>query len=440
MLYHFLKLIIGTGVRLFYKEINVNNLANLNTKGPKIIIANHPQTLMDGWILAQISNDRVYAVVKGTFFDNKLKNWFLRSLGLIPINRATESKTEGVNNLSSFEACYRVLEEGKTLVIFPEGNSFAERVLRELKTGTARIALEVEKRNDAKLDLSIIPVGLIYLQAEKFRSSIQINVGERIDILPYLDEYKSGSGSAHKKLTEVFTVSLENLLIGSHATEYEETVDGIAKLLESKYIESEDDGVQKDVNLVKDTYARINDIIVSEPIKLDEIFSMYERIKLQLHQLEIKAEFLDRNYRPLMFVRQIALSAIFIALSLPFYIIGLICNLIPFKLVDWLALKVTQSIEYYAPVAILMSLTLYPLYYWGIVSIIDYSLSITFWPKFILFFSFPVFGLMAYYTHYYIKHVSLKAHFMYMMSNEKDKMRTIRRERKELRAMIFGND
>jgi len=238
----------------------------------------------------------------------------------------------------------------------------------------------------------------------------------------------------------IFRISLENLLIGSHATEYEETVDGIAKLLESKYIKSEDDGVQKDVNLVKDTYARINDIIVSEPIKLDEIFSMYERIKLQLHQLEIKAEFLDRNYRPWMFVRQILFSAIFIMLALPFYIIGLICNIIPFKVVDWLALKVTESVEYYAPIAILMSLILYPLYYWGIVTVIDYFLQITFWPKFILFFSCPVFGLMAYYTHYYIKHVSLKAHFMYMMSNEKDKMRTIRREREELRTMIFEND
>ena len=156
-------------------------------------------------------------------------------------------------------------------------------------------------------------------------------------------------------------------------------------------------------------------------------------IKRKPRLVPIKKPYLRNKYSK-------SFSAIFIMLALPFYIIGLICNVIPFKVVDWLALKVTQSIEYYAPVAILMSLTLYPLYYWGIVSIIDYSLSITFWPKFILFFSFPVFGLMAYYTHYYIKHVSLKAHFMYMMSNEKDKMRTIRRERKELRAMIFGND
>lgn len=438
MLYHFLKLIIGSGVKLFYKEINVNNISNLNKKGAKIIIANHPQTLMDGWILAQLSKDRVYAVAKGTFFDNKLKNWFLRSLGLIPINRATESKTKGVNNVNSFESCYKILEAGKTLVIFPEGNSHAEKVLRELKTGTARIALETEKRNDGKLDLSIIPVGLIYLQGEKFRSSIQVNVGERIEVLPYLEDYINGNGSPHKKLTEDFRVSLENLLIGSNMSEYEDTVDGIAALLESKYIETEEEGVIKDVNLAKDTYARINEIIVSEPTKMDEIVSLYQQITLQLQQLEIKAEFLDRNYRPWMFIRQIILSSLFIILSLPFYFIGLLCNLIPYKLVDWITLKLNESIEYYAPVAILISLILYPLYYWGVIVLIDQINTITFWPRLILFFSFPVFGLMAYYIHHYIKHVSLKTHFMYMMSSEKDKMKTIRREREELRTIIFG--
>ena len=61
---------------------------------------------------------------------------------MIPINRPMDNRTEGVSNTDSFEACYKILSEGKTLVIFPEGNSVMERFLRELKTGTARIALE----------------------------------------------------------------------------------------------------------------------------------------------------------------------------------------------------------------------------------------------------------------------------------------------------------
>jgi hypothetical protein len=35
-----------------------------------------------------------------------------------------------------------------------------ERQLRELKSGTARIALEVEQRNAGKLNLKVVPIGI----------------------------------------------------------------------------------------------------------------------------------------------------------------------------------------------------------------------------------------------------------------------------------------
>ena len=41
---------------------------------------------------------------------------------MIPINRKIDGEVAGVKNNDSFEACYKLLEEGKTLVIFPEGN------------------------------------------------------------------------------------------------------------------------------------------------------------------------------------------------------------------------------------------------------------------------------------------------------------------------------
>ena len=49
-------------------------------KGARILIANHPNTLMDAWILGQICKEPIYFMTKGTFFNNKLKSVFLRSL------------------------------------------------------------------------------------------------------------------------------------------------------------------------------------------------------------------------------------------------------------------------------------------------------------------------------------------------------------------------
>src|SRR5690606_26489671 len=115
-----------------------------------------------------------------------------------------------------------LLSEGKTLVIFPEGNSQMELLLRQLKSGTARIALEAELRNQGKLDLKIVPAGLMYTQGEKFRSSILVNFGSSINVTHHLEEFKENQSSAARKLTEEFRKMLENVLVTTQTKEQEE--------------------------------------------------------------------------------------------------------------------------------------------------------------------------------------------------------------------------
>jgi 1-acyl-sn-glycerol-3-phosphate acyltransferase len=182
MLYRILKILVSIGLKSYYKEIKILNKKVLSTKGPLIFISNHPNTLMDAMMIGFITKKPVYFMAKGTLFNSKLKLWLLQNLNMIPINRQGETAVKGVKNQDSFEACYQLLESGKTLVIFPEGTSFLERQLRALKTGTARIALEAENRNNGKLGLKVVPLGLNYHKAEKFRSSVLVNVGEPISI------------------------------------------------------------------------------------------------------------------------------------------------------------------------------------------------------------------------------------------------------------------
>ena len=437
MLYRFLKILIGFGIRLYYKKIHINHIENLQNDGPRILIANHPNTLMDAWILGQICKEPIYFMTKGTFFSNKLKSVFLRSLGLIPINRATEAKTNGVDNKSSFESCYQLLEEGKTLVIFPEGNSFPERILRQLKTGTARIALEAEHRNKGKLNLKIIPIGLVYLQPEKFRSSVVANIGQAIPHLKYLKDFEDDNGKTSKKLTNDFKESMEALLIGSHAVEFEKLTDGIVELLSSRYIKSNLKGVEKDVDLYKEIYDKINRIIVASPTKMKRIEYIFNKIELQLHQLEIQADFLDRKYRPMMFYRQMIQSTILIFLGLPLFIYGFIHSILPFKLTDILVPKIVKDIEYYAPVAVLLGLVFYPFTYVSFLYLTDSIFHFTFWEEVAYFTSMPLMGMFAYYYYYYVKHVALKAHFIYMMNNEEEKVKSLQNDRELLRKLIF---
>ena len=437
MIYRLLKIIIGLGIRLYYKEVRIKNPENAKYKGPLIVITNHPNTMMDAWIIGKLFNRRLFFMAKATFFSTPLKRWFLGSIGLIPINRTTELKTKGVSNKNSFEMCYNILEQGNILVIFPEGNSFLERKLRDLKSGTARIAMEVVTRGKTRSELKIIPVGLVYSKAEKFRSSVFANVGKPINPYKYIEEYKVSSAQASKELTDEFRNSLENLLVSSSSTANEILVDNIIEVLSSKYTRTKERGVEKNVIRIKEINERINEIVRIDSPRIEEIRILTERIKNKLKKLDIKPDFLDRSYRPRMFTRQILQSLLFLVIGLPLFLYGQIHNIFQYKLIDIIITKLVKDLEYYAAIAVLMGIFLYPLTYFGFIELVDHFIPLTFIVKLIYFASMPLLGLFAFSFQKYIGHISFKTNYLFLMKTERESINTLRMEREKLRQLIF---
>jgi glycerol-3-phosphate O-acyltransferase/dihydroxyacetone phosphate acyltransferase len=58
---------------------------------------------------------------------------------------------------------------GECVTIFPEGTTVFEPHLLPLKTGAARIALGYSAAYSESPELSIVPVGLTYLDRNRFR-------------------------------------------------------------------------------------------------------------------------------------------------------------------------------------------------------------------------------------------------------------------------------
>jgi 1-acyl-sn-glycerol-3-phosphate acyltransferase len=439
MLYYILRLIVSIGIRLFYKQIRVKNREYLDEKGPKIIIANHPNTIMDAWILGYICNRRIYYMAKGTFFTSPLKRWVLNGLGMIPVNRKADGISSGVSNEDSFEACYRILEEGKILVIFPEGSSFQERLLRKLKSGTARIAIQTELRNEGKLGLKIIPIGLNYMHPEKFRSSVLATIGEPISPQPYLEEFKTDSLKAARKLTEKFRIGLSRLLVRSEQSEEEELVEGIVGIISSDYIKSTNKGVEHDVEIMRSVFDQMNLIRISHPWKINEIKMLVESINWQIENLNIKADFLDRKYRSRMFKRQLVQSFFFLIIGFPVFLYGLIHNFFQFKVTDLLVIRLIKEVEYTAPILVLLGLIFYPLVYVAFLMGFNCIFEPEYWMKWVYFCSMPLSGLGAYYYYQYYKHILLKRKFIFLMRKDKTGIETLKSERESLKKLVFEN-
>jgi 1-acyl-sn-glycerol-3-phosphate acyltransferase len=126
---------IAYPVVLLWLGIHVRHRERLPRKGPAIVAANHNShldilTLLSLFSLLTIPNVQP-AAAADYFFKNPFIKWFsLNVVGIIPVVRG--GAREGADPL---EDCYRALEAGKILVIFPEGTRGEPEQMAELKSG-----------------------------------------------------------------------------------------------------------------------------------------------------------------------------------------------------------------------------------------------------------------------------------------------------------------
>ena len=126
---------IAYPVVLLWLGIHVRHRERLPLKGPAIVAANHNSHLD---ILALLSLFPLLSIPQvqpaaaaDYFFKTKLLKWFsLNVVGIIPVVRGGAG-----SDADPLEGCYRALEAGKVLVIFPEGTRGEPEQMAELKSG-----------------------------------------------------------------------------------------------------------------------------------------------------------------------------------------------------------------------------------------------------------------------------------------------------------------
>lgn len=122
-----------------------------------------------------------------------------------------------VDNGGVFRSVFQHLAAGHCLGVFPEGGSHDRTDLLPLKPGVAIMALGT-LADHPDLDLTIIPVGLNYFHAHKFRSRAVIHYGAPFKVPKELvEEYREGGreGKTHSagKLLSQIAEKLETVAI-----------------------------------------------------------------------------------------------------------------------------------------------------------------------------------------------------------------------------------
>lgn len=213
ILYQLLKIIIRLSIRLFYPHIRIQAADRLSLRGPTILVSNHPNTLMDALIIASLVDRQVFFLANASMFRYRFTRWFFSQTWSIPIKRSTDDTGKQViNNEDSFAMCYQHLAKGGNLFIAAEGTSLQLRRLHPLRTGTARIALEAEKRHGYGLGISILPVGLNYQRPRRSGAGLVVEVGQPLRASDWRHWYEKDPQDAVRSLTGVLEAQLEQLV------------------------------------------------------------------------------------------------------------------------------------------------------------------------------------------------------------------------------------
>jgi hypothetical protein len=142
-----LKILIQAGLWLFCNKIHLKNKRLFKTKGPLLIIANHPNSFLDALIIGSYYKRRVYFLARGDAFKKPIHRFLLESLNMIPVYRLREGKEFLHLNDYAFSRSIQLLSKGNAVLIFIEGICVNSNELQPFKKGTARILEGIQKQN-----------------------------------------------------------------------------------------------------------------------------------------------------------------------------------------------------------------------------------------------------------------------------------------------------
>lgn len=432
MIYRFLNQIIKIGLFFFFKKIVVSGKENLKNKGPLIVVANHPNTLMDPLIIASLMKQRLGFLAKADIFKISIVARILSFFHVIPVLRKKDIlPSEKPDNRETFIKCHEYLNKNGTLLIFPEGSSLYELKLREIKTGTARIALSLASIQNDENKLEILPIALDYSDAIQFGSMVSVSIGEAISLEAYQKTYLESETKGVLALTERIGEELEKFIPNTSNKEQEQFLikahkfyttikdpDYSLYLNPKESLESRNQ-ISKALNLLNENN---HDLYIDTQKKLHLFFTVLNREKLTPGFFTDKFSKRNRNWVCLSYILKFLLLA-------PLYLIGLLSNYIPYILPYKVFERLKIDIEYKTSIQMFVGLFTFPLFYWLEIELFLNYVSIDFWYTLLLLLAFPITGYIAMYYWTEIKRFKRVLHFYFSMKqDEKIKILKIRDE------------
>lgn len=141
-------------------------------KGTAVIYASNHRTNADPPLVGCATSGKHAFMAKEELFKNKLFGGLIRWLGAFPVSR-------GKGDTGVIDTAVNALNEGRSLMIFPEGTRSKDGKVHKGHSGVALIA--------GRSGNLIIPVGVVFGEKLKFRTKVTVRYGKPINPADYCE-------------------------------------------------------------------------------------------------------------------------------------------------------------------------------------------------------------------------------------------------------------
>ena len=333
--------------------------------GPVLIVANHPNALLDPLIVFRVAGRVARPLAKEPLFHHPFIGPMLKALGGLPVYRKQDNPALMHQNESTFDAAVAALHNGDAVQIYPEGQSHSETRITPLKTGAARIAFRAEADADWKLGLKITPVGLTYTRKTFFRGRAVALVGESFDVANYRSLYDSDAALAVNELTIEITRRLEALTLTLAETEDVALIDTAERIYarEKGLAARESDGLGERLPRMQAFARGLAWLRSNDPQRHARLARAVKRYRQQAQLLGAQEGDVPPEYRAGGLMWYVAREAFLLGVGLPLAAIALVFWYPPYLLIRLIMKRLTVDETGVATYKLGLGMVLMPLFW-----------------------------------------------------------------------------
>jgi len=389
---------------IYFRRIELFHPERVPIKVPVLFASNHPGSITDSFIIGALVPRQVRFVATVQLFRFTPLAWLLRQCGIIPVNRLKDDPRVMRSVLETFEACFKVLEQNGAVGIFPEGITYEDSQLKTVKTGAARMALELEHRHGGKLGLQIVPVGLTYSAKERYRSEALVHFGEPIRIAGFVGSYDKRRKECIHELNSEIERRLQSLIVHLPELEQARVVEAVKRLylerlkLGNRVVKEPLTPRAEELVLTQAIVNAVEYASRSHPERLAAFVRALNRYEHWRDRLRLSDPLVEQFENKAMLAIRSFASAATAVIGFPLAAFGWVHRLPPALLVNWAVNHLTDSPvrkAQTAHVSMLAGLVGFGGFYVLYIGVVHHWFG---WPVSLWYaFSLPVTGLAAYY-------------------------------------------